>query len=90
VNEASDISAPAGPQVVDNLWMRATVRSTIMLASLRGINDPAVLTSLQRSPIHMDIDPVRTAGYGLSPGDIDATIKVAVAVTALAPSPTSP
>jgi cobalt-zinc-cadmium resistance protein CzcA len=76
--------------VEDNLWMRSTVRSTMVLASLRGINDPAGLTSLEWSPIHMDIDPLRMAGYGLSPGDIDATIKVAVAVTALAPLPTSP
>src|SRR5213080_2713620 len=47
-----------------------------VLATVQGITDLAVFTSLGQPTI--EIDRARAARYGLSPGDINATIKVAV------------
>src|SRR5262249_26668090 len=49
-----------------------------VLATVRGITDLAVFTSLGQPTIQIDIDRARAARYGLTPGDINATIKVAV------------
>jgi len=49
-----------------------------VLATVRGIADLAVFTSLGQPTVQIDIDRVRAARYGLSPGDINATIRVAV------------
>ena len=49
-----------------------------VLATVQGVTDLAVFTSLGQPTIQIDIDRVRAARYGLSPGDINATIKVAV------------
>ena len=49
-----------------------------VLASVRGITDLAVFTSLGQPTVQIDIDRKRAARYGLSPGDINATIKVAI------------
>lgn len=49
-----------------------------VLATVQGITDLAVFTSLGQPTIQIDIDRARAARYGLSPGDINATIKVAV------------
>src|SRR5712672_98997 len=49
-----------------------------VLATVQGITDLAVFTSLGQTTIQIDIDRARAARYGLSPGDINATIKVAV------------
>jgi cobalt-zinc-cadmium resistance protein CzcA len=48
------------------------------LSTVQGITDLAVFTSLGQPTIQIDIDRARAARYGLSPGDINATIKVAV------------
>src|SRR5258707_4805379 len=42
------------------------------------MTDLAVFTSLGQRTIQIDIDRARAARYGLSPGDINATIKVAI------------
>ena len=48
------------------------------LATVRGITDLSVFTSLGQPTIQIDIDRARAARYGLSPGDINATIRVAI------------
>ena len=49
-----------------------------VLATVQGVTDLAVFTSLGQPTIQIDIDRARAARYGLAPGDINATIKVAV------------
>jgi cobalt-zinc-cadmium resistance protein CzcA len=49
-----------------------------VLATVQGITDLAVFTSLGQPTIRIDIDRARAARYGLAPGDINATIKVAI------------
>ncbi len=49
-----------------------------VLSTVRGITDLSVFTSLGQPTIQIDIDRARAARYGLSPGDINATIKVAI------------
>src|SRR3954451_5528560 len=49
-----------------------------ILSTVQGITDLAVFTSLGQPTIQIDIDRPRAARYGLSPGDINATIKVAI------------
>jgi cobalt-zinc-cadmium resistance protein CzcA len=49
-----------------------------VLSTVQGVTDLAVFTSLGQPTIQIDIDRARAARYGLSPGDINATIKVAV------------
>lgn len=48
------------------------------LATVQGVTDLSVFTSLGQPTIQIDIDRARAARYGLSPGDINATIKVAI------------
>src|SRR5450631_2846388 len=48
------------------------------LATVQGITDLAVFTSLGQPTIQIDIDRAKAARYGLSPGDINATIRVAI------------
>src|SRR6202008_4380269 len=47
-------------------------------ATVQGVADLSVFTSLGQPTIQIDIDRAKAARYGLSPGDINATIKVAV------------
>src|SRR6195952_1817187 len=49
-----------------------------VLSTVQGITDLAVFTSLGQSTIQIDIDRARAARYGLSPCDINATIRVAI------------
>jgi heavy metal efflux system protein len=49
-----------------------------VLATVRGITDLSVFTSLGQPTIQIDIDRARAARYGLTPGDINATIRVAI------------
>ncbi|WP_298367362.1 CusA/CzcA family heavy metal efflux RND transporter [uncultured Bradyrhizobium sp.] len=49
-----------------------------VLSTVQGITDLAVFTSLGQPTIQIDVDRARAARYGLAPGDINATIKVAV------------
>ncbi len=50
----------------------------LVLATVQGITDLAVFTSLGQPTIQIDIDRAKAARYGLAPGDINATIKVAI------------
>src|ERR1700716_3517286 len=49
-----------------------------ILSTVQGIADLSVFTSLGQPTIQIDIDRAKAARYGLAPGDINATIKVAV------------
>jgi heavy metal efflux system protein len=49
-----------------------------VLATVQGVADLSVFTSLGQPTIQIDIDRARAARYGLSPGDINATIRVAI------------
>ena len=49
-----------------------------VLATVPGITDLAVFTSLGQPTIQIDIDRARAARYGLTPGDINATIRTAI------------
>jgi heavy metal efflux system protein len=49
-----------------------------VLATVQGVTDLSVFTSLGQPTIQIDIDRARAARYGLSPGDINATIRVAI------------
>src|SRR5437868_5845519 len=49
-----------------------------VLSTVQGVTDLAVFTSLGQPTIQIDIDRARAARYGLAPGDINATIKVAI------------
>ena len=46
-----------------------------VLSTVQGVTDLAVFTSLGQPTIQIDIDRARAARYGLSPGDINATIQ---------------
>jgi cobalt-zinc-cadmium resistance protein CzcA len=49
-----------------------------VLATVPGITDLAVFTSLGQPTVQIDIDRKRASRYGLSPGDINATVRVAI------------
>src|SRR6266700_3890217 len=49
-----------------------------VLSTVQGITDLAVFTSLGQPTVQIDIDRAKAARYGLAPGDITATIKVAI------------
>ena len=49
-----------------------------MLVTVPGITDVTVPPLLGQPTIRIDIDRERAARYGLSPGDINATIQAAV------------
>ena len=53
-------------------------RIKAVLAGIRGVADLAVLTSLGQPTIQIDIDRARAARYGLSPGDINSTVRTAI------------
>ena len=49
-----------------------------VLATVQGITDLAVFTSLGQPTVQIDIDRARAARYGLTPGDINTTIRLAI------------
>ena len=49
-----------------------------VLAKIPGITDLAVFTSLGQPTVQIDVDRAKAARYGLSPGDINSTIRVAI------------
>jgi cobalt-zinc-cadmium resistance protein CzcA len=49
-----------------------------VLATVPGVADLAVFTSLGQPTVQIDIDRARAARYGLTPGDINATIRAAI------------
>ncbi len=49
-----------------------------VLATIPGIEDLGVLSSLGQPTVKIDIDRSRAARYGLTPGDINATIQASI------------
>jgi len=49
-----------------------------VLATVQGITDLAVFTSLGQPTVQIEIDRARAARYGLTPGDINTTIRTAI------------
>jgi cobalt-zinc-cadmium resistance protein CzcA len=49
-----------------------------VLASVQGVTDLAVFTSLGQPTVQIDIDRARAARVGLTPGDINSTIQAAI------------
>jgi cobalt-zinc-cadmium resistance protein CzcA len=49
-----------------------------VLATVPGVTDLGVFTTLGQPTIQIDIDRERAARYGLSPGDINSTIRTAI------------
>src|SRR5262249_37604238 len=49
-----------------------------VLATVPGVTDLAVFTSLGQPTVQIDVDRARAARYGLTPGDINATIRTAI------------
>jgi heavy metal efflux system protein len=49
-----------------------------VLAKVRGITDLSVFTSLGQPTLQIDINRELAARYGLTPGDINATVRVAI------------
>ncbi|MBN9048501.1 MAG: efflux RND transporter permease subunit [Rhizobiales bacterium] len=49
-----------------------------VLSTVQGVEDLSVFTSLGQPTVQIDIDRARAARYGLTPGDINSTIQVAI------------
>ena len=49
-----------------------------VLPTVHGVTDLAVFTSLGQPTVQIDVDRARAARYGLTPGDINSTIRVAI------------
>ena len=49
-----------------------------VLSTVRGITDLAVFTSLGQPTVQIDIDRARAGRYGLTPGDINSTIRASI------------
>ena len=49
-----------------------------VLATVQGVTDLAVFTSLGQPTVQIDVDRARAARYGLAPGDINATLRTAI------------
>ena len=83
-NVAEAVSGVKGENSIklfgDDLQLLSATADRIkaVLSTVRGVADLAVLTSLGQPTIQIDVDRVRAARYGLSPGDINATVKTAI------------
>jgi heavy metal efflux system protein len=49
-----------------------------VLATVRGITDLAVFTSLGQPTVQIDIDRARAGRYGLTPGDINSSVRASI------------
>jgi cobalt-zinc-cadmium resistance protein CzcA len=49
-----------------------------VLSTVRGITDLAVFTSLGQPTVQIEIDRARAGRYGLTPGDINSTVRAAI------------
>ena len=49
-----------------------------VMRTVPGVTDLAVLNSLGQPTVKIDVDRVRAARYGLTPGDINTTVQVAI------------
>jgi heavy metal efflux system protein len=49
-----------------------------VMATVQGVTDLAVFTSLGQPTVQIDIDRAKAARYGLAPGDINTTVQTAI------------
>ena len=49
-----------------------------VMATIPGIADLGVFSSLGQPTVHIDVDRAKAARYGLAPGDINTTIQAAI------------
>jgi cobalt-zinc-cadmium resistance protein CzcA len=49
-----------------------------VMATVEGVTDLAVFTSLGQPTVQIDIDRAKAARYGLAPGDINTTVQTAI------------
>ncbi len=61
-----------------NVLTETANRIKDVLATVPGITDLSVFTSLGQPTLQIDINRERAARYGLTPGDINATVRVAI------------
>jgi cobalt-zinc-cadmium resistance protein CzcA len=61
-----------------NVLTETATKIKSVLASVPGVTDLAVFNSLGQPTVQIDIDRARAARYGLTPGDVNSTIKVAI------------
>jgi cobalt-zinc-cadmium resistance protein CzcA len=57
---------------------RTADRIKAAMSTVPGITDLAVFSSLGQPTVQIDVDRARAARYGLSPGDINNTIQIAI------------
>jgi cobalt-zinc-cadmium resistance protein CzcA len=83
-NVAEQVSGVKGENSIkvfgNNLEMLTETANRIkaVLATVSGVTDLAVFTSLGQPTIQIEIDRARAGRHGLSPGDINSTIKTAI------------
>jgi heavy metal efflux system protein len=53
-------------------------RMKAVMATVPGVTDLAVFTSLGQPTVQIDIDRAKAARYGLAPGDINTTVQTAI------------
>ena len=53
-------------------------RVEAVLRKVQGVTDLGVFTSLGQPTVQINVDRVRAARYGLTPGDINATVRTAI------------
>ena len=57
---------------------KTAARIKEIMKTIPGITDLAVLNSLGQPTVKIDVDRVRAARYGLSPGDVNTTVQTAI------------
>jgi cobalt-zinc-cadmium resistance protein CzcA len=83
-NVAEQVSGVKGENSIkvfgNNLEMLTETANRIkaVLATVSGVTDLAVFTSLGQPTIQIEINRARAGRHGLSPGDINSTIKTAI------------
>ncbi|HWL04662.1 MAG TPA: CusA/CzcA family heavy metal efflux RND transporter [Xanthobacteraceae bacterium] len=61
-----------------NVLTETAERIKAVLATVPGVTDLSVFTSLGQPTIQIDVDRARAARHGLSPGDINAALRIAI------------
>ena len=57
---------------------RAAAKIKAVMATVPGITDLAIFSSLGQPTVRIDIDRLVAARYGLAPGDVNATVQAAI------------
>jgi cobalt-zinc-cadmium resistance protein CzcA len=65
-----------GPDLETLTRVAGQVKS--VLTNIEGVTDLGVFTSLGQPTVQIDVDRVRASRYGLTPGDINTTVRTAI------------